>query len=95
MTAATVTELSVEEFPCVLMNGTKKNRARVMFRGPASTGGKTLDIASYVPGAQDVEGIVYETDDNAESGTAATWSTTTITVGAGVNAYEACYSITF
>ena len=95
MAAATVTEISVEEFPTDLASGTRKRRARVMFRGPAASAGKTLDLATYVPGVADIEGILYETDSDVESGTASTWSTTTLTLGAGSASYEGCYSVTF
>ena len=96
MTAATITELSVEEFPCDLGYGTKAKRARVFFRS-AIAGGSTVNLATYVPGCADVEGLVYETDNDTVSGTASTWSTTTVTVatGVGLTTYEACYAITF
>ena len=95
MTAATITELSVEDFPSNLASGAEIRRARVFFRSSHSAGGSTIAIATYVPGCADVEGIIYETDANANSGTTSTWSTTTVTIGGGIGAYEACYAITF
>ena len=96
MAAATITELSVEDFPSNLTYGTKSRRARVFFRSPAASNSKTIALATYVPGCADVEGIIYQTDGDAKSGTASTWSTTTVTVGTTITGvYEACYAITF
>ena len=99
MAAATITELSIEDFPSNLASGAEIRRARVFFRGPSGSAGKTIALATYVPGVADVEGVIYETDTNAHvaTGSAAGWSTTTITLNAtGLDgAYEGCYAITF
>jgi len=96
MVAATITELSVEEFPCDIVSGTKSRRGRVFFRCPASSNSKTIDFATYVPGCADIEGIIFQTDGDVKSGTASTWSTTTLTVGATITGImEGCYSVTF
>ena len=93
MTAATLTELSVTDFPGTVQSGTGVRR-RMVFVRITDPSAETLDLSSYVPGAVDVEGIVYETDDGVVSGTAATWSTYTLTFGTGVNgAYEGCFVI--
>lgn len=96
MTAATITELSVERFPSDLASGAPKRRARVFFRTDAASKGSTVNLATYVPGCADVEGILFETDGGAMEGTASTWSTTTVTISSGLaGAYEGCYSVNF
>ena len=99
MAAATITELSVEDFPTDLASGTRSRRARVFFRGPTGSAGKTISLASYVSGCADVEGIIYETDTNAflATASAAAWTANVITIESTNldGAYEGCYSVTF
>lgn len=96
MVAATISELSIEDFPTDLASGTEVRRARIFFRAPAGSSASTVNLATYIPGCADVEGIIYQTNGDAATGTASTWSTTTVTVGTGISgAYEGCYAVTF
>jgi len=91
MTAITVTEISYEDVPQTLVTGTSKRRVKIYFRGTVAAGGSgTHDLSANIPGLADIEGVVYSTDDNANTAyTNTTWSTTTITVVA-VGAAEVC-----
>ena len=93
MAEITKTEISVEDFPIESLSGTVKRRARVYIRDAAITATETLDLATYIPGVADIEGIICETDDGVVS-VASTWSTTTITFGA-TGVYEGCFVVTF
>lgn len=82
MTAITVTEFSIEELPQTIISGASKRRARVYLRFTSATTGETLDLSGIDSSISDIEGVVYETDDGASvntGGTAATWSTVTLT----------------
>ena len=94
MTAITIAELSVEDFPSVGVSGTAKRRARVYIRDAAIAADETLDLSSYITGVADVEGIVFETDDGAVANTSSTWSTYTITFQS-TGVYEGCFQITY
>ena len=93
--AATITELSTEDFPCNLISGTGKKRVKIFFRSTTASAGSSINLASYIGGLQDIEGVVYTTSNNASSGTAGTWSTTTYTIGAGMTNPEICLIGTF
>jgi len=96
MVAATITELSIEEFPITVQSGTYKRRARLYIRCPSGSTSSTIALTTYVPGVADVEGVVFETDTNVVEGTASTWSTYTITISSGASgAYEGCFNVTF
>lgn len=87
----TLTELSTTDYPVDLKSGAQKRRKLVFIRATSATAADTLNIATYVPGAADIEGISYETLDSAiNAGTAMTWSTTTLTFGghAGSGVWE-------
>lgn len=88
MTAVTVTEISSEDMPMNLESGTGKRRKKLYIRGTSTTTGDTLDLTSYVSNLSDVEGVFYNTVDNASVTTYPTWSTTTVTMaqhtGSGV-----------
>lgn len=96
MTAITVTEASREDVPMVLLSGTGKRRSKLYLRFTSALTGETLDLLTVDATIADIEGVVYETDDGASvntSGTAATWSTTTLTSNtAGVE--EICLLVT-
>lgn len=78
MTAVTLTELSVADLPFNVRSGTAKRRKLVAIRYTTADAANNLNVATYVPGAADIEGIAWDTMNNAVTGTAATWSTTTI-----------------
>lgn len=88
MAAVTPTEVSIENVAGQLLSGDEKRRAKVFIRYTSTSVVDTLNVATYVPGAADIEGIVYDTIDNAIAATAPTWSTTTLTfaghTGSGV-----------
>jgi hypothetical protein len=84
MTAATLTELTVKNLPATTMYGTPLRRCMVFIRTATAMQSKTIALDSYIPGVADVEGIISQTDDNVRSGTAFTWSTTTVTIPATV-----------
>ena len=79
MTETTNTEFSTWDLPTTLISGTPKRRAIVVFRGTSTATGDTYQVASAVPNAADVEGILWSTVDSIATG-APTWSTTTVTV---------------
>lgn len=79
MTAVTVTEISRTELPQDLLSGTGKRRAYVFVRYTSAANTDTLDLSSYVPGIADVEGVTYDTMDDAVATTSITWSTYTLT----------------
>jgi len=80
MTEATITELSVTDLPFDNLYGTApKRRALVAIRYTSGGASDTITLATYVPGVADVEGIVWDSMNSAATGTAVTWSTTTVT----------------
>jgi hypothetical protein len=75
----TITEISVKDMPMVLNYGTHKKRVMILVRVTTSAVTETLNLATYVPGLQDIEGLTFQTNDDAVNATTATWSTTTLT----------------
>lgn len=98
ITAITVTEYSRENIVTGLISGAEVRRARVFLRFTSALTGETLDLATIDSSIADIEGIYYETDDGASvntSGTAATWSGTTLTSNtAGVEEIGIIVSLT-
>ena len=96
MTAITVTEAFVEPITGSVISGSPKRRSKLYLRFTAATTGETLNLTTIDPTIADIEGVNYETDDGASvntSGTAATWSTYTLTSNtAGVE--EICLTVT-
>ena len=91
MAEITKTEISYVDEPVMGVEGTSKSRLKVYIRDAAVAAGETLNLATYIPGVSKIEGIVYESDDGAAVATASTWSTSTLTIGAGTTGlYEAC-----
>lgn len=95
-TVGTLSEVSVEDLPVDVKNGTGKRRVKVYLRVTSAATTNTLDLATYVSNLADIEGIEYETYDGAVASTSSTWSTTTVTfaghTGSGV--YEGCFTCT-
>ena len=91
----TLSEISVYDLPGDTVNGTSKRRAMVQIRGTSAYVADTLDLATYIPGASDVEGITHYTVANAVSGTAMTWSTTTLTFAGNAGAQEVGVIVNF
>lgn len=80
MTAITLTELSVSDIPIGLSTGTTPIRRVICFiRGTAANADQTLNVATYISGAADIEGIFYRSKTDAIETTGPTWSTTTLT----------------
>ena len=82
ITAITVTEAFAEPVTGSIISGTVKRRSKLYVRFTSATTGETLVLTTLDATIADIEGIVYETDDGASvntSGTAATWSTVTLT----------------
>jgi len=78
----TITEISTTDLPFNLMSGAAgagKRRQLVAIRATAAAATDTITLATYLPGVADVEGIAWNTIQNAVSVTAVTWSTTTVT----------------
>ena|SRR5210317_895415 len=97
MTAVTLTELSVSDLPMNVASGTVKRRVLAVVRYTSSVGKtETLNLATYIPGAADIEGLMWNTLDDAVATTALTWSTTTITAAgdAGDGEFGAIVNIT-
>lgn len=90
MGAIVPTEISYTDLPGVVASGTSSRRILVHVRyTTAAGGGSTINLATYIPGLADIEGVVYETDTNVVEGTASTWSTSTLTLSSGAaGAYE-------
>ena len=94
MTSATLTEISITDIPCDTLSGTGVRRVMVYIRAASTEGGNTVDLSAYVPGAVDVEGVVYETDGGAVEGTSSTWSADVLTLSSGISgAYEGCFVV--
>ena len=89
MAAATITELSTSDLPGAVQSGAGNRRVLVHLVCPKGSAGSTVNMATYVPGAADIEGILYETDNGVVEGTASTWSTTTLTISTGATALAA------
>jgi len=80
MTAITsFTELSVEDVPINVISGTGKRRKKVYIRCTSLGAADTIDITNAVADAADIEGIEYDTLNNAVAATSTTWSGTTLT----------------
>lgn len=96
MGAVVPTEISYSDIPGTVQTGTSSRRVFVHLRYTTLLGGgSTINLATYIPGLADIEGIVYETDANVAEGTASTWSTSTLTISTGVaGAYEAGFICT-
>jgi hypothetical protein len=95
MAAATPTEVTVKNVPATVQYGTSSRRCIVFLRCVAGSTSSTVNLATYVPGLADIEGILYETDANAKEATASTWSTTTVTISSGATgAYEGAFICT-
>jgi hypothetical protein len=89
MTAITPDELSVTDLPMSRKSGTARRRALVVFNGTNAAGEDTINLATYVSGLADIEGIMWQTyASGIASGTANTWSTTTLTVNGTKGAWE-------
>jgi len=99
MTAVTILEISTGDFPGSIISGDGKRRALVFVRCSAANADQTLNLATYIPGAADIEGIYYETNDGVVETTNSTWSTTTLTfLGATTHTasvMEGAYIVTF
>ena len=92
MTAITITEFSTEDVISNLGSGTATRKMVVYLRG-TSTATYTLDLSSTMSNIADIQGVVYDTYDNAVAVTATTWSTTTITLKDNA-AYEGAFLVT-
>jgi len=84
-----LTEIAITDLPFDNSQGTApKRRALVAIRYTSVAATNTIPLATYIPGISDIEGVVWNTMNSIEAGTAQTWSTTTLTVathaGAGV-----------
>jgi len=88
MAEVTKTEISVEDFPLSVVNGTGRRRAKILVRATSGATSNTLDLSTYVSNLAGIEGVNEWLDGAANGGTASTWSGTTITyaghAGSGV-----------
>ena len=73
-----MTSVTVYGLPGNVVNGTNKRRAMVAITGTFAAS-ETFNVATYVSNTADIEGMVWYTVTDAVSGTAFTWSTTTLT----------------
>lgn len=97
MTAATITEMSIEPIVGEVLSGTPKRRSKVYIRTTTDAGGSaTIDLTSYDASIADVEGVLYVTDDGAALDVASdvTWSTYTVTVVPASSAMEFALIVT-
>lgn len=96
MTAITSpTEVSTSDIPMELKSGTAKRRKLVYIRATSEGTVDTLQVDSFVPGVDNIEGVLWETKDgvqisrsNGNSTTPVTFSATAITTVAGAGVYE-------
>jgi len=86
MAEVTINDLSVTDLPMEVKSGTGKRRALVTINYLPADASGTITLATHIPGIADVEGIVMDTVGSVVTGTAATWSTTTITAAGGLGA---------
>lgn len=84
MGAATITELSYSDIPATLASGTASRRVMVHFIAQTNSPSSTINIATYIPGVADIEGVFYSTTGGLATSTAHTWSTSTLTIGSTV-----------
>lgn len=87
----TPTEVSVYDLPGNVVYGSGAGKKRVLVNMRITNGavGSSVNMATYVSGMTDVECILGNTCANKDvSGTALTWSTTTITLASAVGAHE-------
>lgn len=82
MAAATITELSVTDLPMDIRSGTIKRRQLVAIRYTSTGATDTIPLGSYIPEISDIEGIVWDSMNSANRGTATTWSAGTATTAA-------------
>lgn len=83
MTALTPVEVSVTDFPIdkKYASSVKTFRRQIVaIRGTATATTDTINIATYVPDVQDIEGVVWNTMNNTQGTAFPTWSTTTLTL---------------
>lgn len=98
MTEVTIREIAKTDLPFINVSGTSpKRRAMVSIRYTSASSSDTITLATYLPGVADVEGVVYDTMDNAVSATSVTWSTTTITAAGDTGSHkgEVCVIVNF
>jgi hypothetical protein len=81
MTAATPTEISVEDIPQNLAYGTARRRVLITVR-VTTTSGYTIDLSSTVKNLAGIDGISMVSHGGAKttSATSVTWSTVTLTI---------------
>lgn len=91
MVAAQVLEFSTEDIISVRQSGTATRRVRAYIRSYDASPNRTINLDTYMDGAQDIEGIDFHSDDHAYVGTAVSWSGTSITVE---NAGTAVFCVT-
>lgn len=98
MGTLTPTSVQISDLPMDTTYGTGTRLVLVHVVGPSASGGSTIDMSTYCPGAVDIVGIVCESDNGAaEAGSAATpstWSTKTLTVSNQIaGAWEGTYLV--
>lgn len=96
MAEITITEISTEDLPMSVQNGTGRKRLKVFVRGTSAAVTDTLDLSTYVKGLAGIEGLSSQSVAGATAATSATFSGTTITfaghASTGVTSLEAtCY----
>ena len=89
MTALTATEISTSDIIQSEKSGTASKRIKIFVRGhtgSTSDGPGVLDLATPIPGLQDIEGVTYASVDSVErpyatgANTAVTFTSTSITI---------------
>jgi len=80
MTAVDIREISKEDLPQNCLNGTPRRRVRYHVRYAAAASGYTLDLSTYDTTITGIESTGIPAVDGANvTGTAVTWSGTTLT----------------
>lgn len=75
------TEISIEDIPLVLQEGTKKRRQKLYLRFSSAATGDTIDLTAEVDKhIADVENLVGNIGNGITSGTVITWSGTGLTM---------------
>ena len=80
MTAIVPTTVEIGDMPMSSYYGTTTKRRKLVFITATSTSGGTIDLSDHVPNISDIEGLFYQTTDNAQFSSTATWSSDDLTI---------------
>ena len=91
-TVGTLTEISTEDLPINVVNGTARRRIKFIVRVTSAAASNTLDLATYIPNLAGIESLESQDIANATAATSATYATTVLTfaghTGSGVTTIQ-------